>query len=61
MELAHRRKHGISLDDAAKQQMSALPENVIVLDGNYQADEALENVDAIYWKEDSFQVNLKDF
>lgn len=56
LEVAFRRAKGIDLDEIVKQHLPLLSENVIVMDGNYRADEQLANVDAIYWNEDSFEI-----
>lgn len=56
LEVAYRRKKGLDLDESTIQLLCSLPENVIVQDGNYRADQELENIDAIYWKEDTFQI-----
>jgi hypothetical protein len=61
LEVAYRRAKNIELDEDTKKTMQNIipataPENGIVMDGNYRADDKLENVEAIYWKQDSYQV-----
>ncbi|KAL3087315.1 hypothetical protein niasHS_008634 [Heterodera schachtii] len=59
LETAYRRKVGMPLDEAAKAHVEkmAIPQNsVIVLDGNYCADEQMESVSAIYWGEDALKI-----
>uniref|UniRef100_A0A183CHZ1 DDHD domain-containing protein n=2 Tax=Globodera pallida TaxID=36090 RepID=A0A183CHZ1_GLOPA len=60
LEIAYRRKVGMPLDEAAKTHVEkvAIPtSSVIVLDGNYRADEQMESVSAIYWGEDTLKIH----
>ena len=56
MEIAYRKAKNIELDNAVKQILDTFPESVILMDGNYVADAELENINAIYWKEDTYLV-----
>jgi len=61
LEVAFRRQKGLEFDEETTKFLNSLPESVIVMEGNYVADEQLQNINAIYWKEDTFQVFLKNF
>nr|CAD2126942.1 unnamed protein product [Meloidogyne enterolobii] len=56
LEVAFRRQKGLEFDDETTKFLNSLPESVIVMEGNYVADEQLQNINAIYWKEDTFQI-----
>uniref|UniRef100_A0A915M781 DDHD domain-containing protein n=1 Tax=Meloidogyne javanica TaxID=6303 RepID=A0A915M781_MELJA len=56
LEVAFRRQKGLEFDEETTKFLYSLPESVIVMEGNYVADEQLQNINAIYWKEDTFQI-----
>nr|CAD2124114.1 unnamed protein product [Meloidogyne enterolobii] len=56
LEVAFRRQKGLEFDEETTKFLNSLPESVIVMEGNYVADEQLQNINAIYWKEDTFQI-----
>uniref|UniRef100_A0AC34QMG2 DDHD domain-containing protein n=1 Tax=Panagrolaimus sp. JU765 TaxID=591449 RepID=A0AC34QMG2_9BILA len=55
IEVAWRRKNGIMLDEKTISLLDDIPktENVIVLDGLYMLDEKSEQLDSVYWKDES--------
>ncbi|KAL7077130.1 hypothetical protein ACQ4LE_004052 [Meloidogyne hapla] len=56
LEVAFRRQKGLEFDEGTTEFLNSLPESVIVMERNYMADEQLQNIHAIYWKEDTFQI-----